>query len=104
MTIRVCISGAASKWQTPQSPEYHFSSDPCFRVPPTSIPKPEPDEVPQAHRWRDRLAGFACAMVLAFGAGSMANASSPGGLDWNPDSPMSGKLAGMPLQVDILGG
>ena len=35
MTIRVCISGAASKRQTPQSPEYHFSSDPCFRVPPT---------------------------------------------------------------------
>ena len=96
MTIRVCISGAASKWQTPQSPEYHFSSDPCFRVPPTGIPKPEPDEVPQAHRWRDRLAGFACAMVLAFGAGNMANASSSGGLDWNPDSPVSANMAGKP--------
>ena len=96
MTIRVCISGAASKWQTPQSPEYHFSSDPCFSVPPTGIPKPEPDEVPQAHRWRDRLAGFACAMVLAFGAGNMANASSSGGLDWNPDSPVSANMAGKP--------
>ena len=91
MTIRVCISGAASKWQTPQSPEYHFSSDPCFRVPPTGIPKPEPDEVPQAHRWRDRLAGFACAMVLAFGAGNKS-----------PDEPVI--TAGMLLQVDILGG
>ena len=96
MTIRVCISGAASKRQTPQSPEYHFSSDPCFRVPPTGIPKPEPDEVPQAHRWRDRLAGFACAIVLAFGAGNMANASSPGGLNWNPERPVSANMAGKP--------
>ena len=65
MTIPVRIRGTAGKRHAPRSPDHLFSSDPRFRVPPTGIPKPDPDEVP-------------------------------------PDEPVI--TAGMPLQVDILGG
>ena len=93
MTIPVRIRGAAGKRHAPRLPDHLFSSDPCFRVPPTGIPKPDPDEVPPALQWRGRLAGMACAMLLVFGSGGMASASSSGGLNW--------QFGGLPGSVTI---
>jgi hypothetical protein len=75
MTIPVRKSSAPGQGRAAQLPDYFFLSDRTFRVPPTGIPKPDPGEVPPALRWRDRLAGFACAVMMSFGVGSMANAS-----------------------------
>ena len=102
MTIPVRIRGAAGKRHAPRLPDHLFSSDPCFRVPPTGIPKPDPDEVPPALQWRGRLAGMACAMLLVFGSGGMASASSSGGLNWQFGGlPGAGSGTGIGLQLPI---
>jgi hypothetical protein len=100
MTIPVRIRGAAGKRHAPRLPDHLFSSDPCFRVPPTGIPKPDPDEVPPALQWRGRLAGMACAMLLVFGSGGMASASSSGGLNWQFGG-LPGSGTGIGLQLPI---
>ena len=100
MTIPVRIRGAAGKRHAPRFPDHLFSSDPCFRVPPTGIPKPDPDEVPPALQWRGRLAGMACAMLLVFGSGGMASASSSGGLNWQFGG-LPGSGTGIGLQLPI---
>ena len=100
MTIPVRIRGAAGKRHAPRLPDHLFSSDPCFRVPPTGIPKPDPDEVPPALPWRGRLAGMACAMLLVFGSGGMASASSSGGLNWQFGG-LPGSGTGIGLQLPI---
>ena len=103
MTIPVRIRGAAGKRHAPRLPDHLFSSDPCFRVPPTGIPKPDPDEVPPALQWRGRLAGMACAMLLVFGSGGMASASSSGGLNWQFGGlPGSGTWIGLQLPIGNL--
>ena len=100
MTIPVRIRSAAGKRHAPRLPDHLFSSDPCFRVPPTGIPKPDPDEVPPALQWRGRLAGMACAMLLVFGSGGMASASSSGGLNWQFGG-LPGSGTGIGLQLPI---
>lgn len=100
MTIPVRIRGAAGNRHAPRLPDYLFSSDPCFRVSPTGIPKPDPDEVPPALQWRGRLAGMACAMLLVFGSGGMASASSSGGLNWQFGG-LPGSGTGIGLQLPI---
>ena len=100
MTIPVRIRGAAGKRHAPRLPDHLFSSDPCFRVPPTGIPKPDPDEVPPALQQRGRLAGMACAMLLVFGSGGMASASSSGGLNWQFGG-LPGSGTGIGLQLPI---
>ena len=72
-------------------------------MPPTGIPKPDPDEVPPALQWRGRLAGMACAMLLVFGSGGMASASSAGGLNWQFGGlPASGTGIGLQLPIGNL--
>jgi len=100
MTIPVRIRGAAGKRHAPRLPDHLFFSDPRFRVPPTGIPKPDPDEVPPALQWRGRLAGMACAMLLVFGSGGMASASSSGGLNWQFGG-LPGSGTGIGLQLPI---
>ena len=45
-----------------------FSRNTVFRVPPTGIPKPDPDDLPADSGWQRRLAGILCGMTLGLGA------------------------------------